>query len=51
MALVEDRLRRTMWHRPDVAGKLAESVEHVLAGEMTPYRAASAILGLLAGDN
>ena len=51
MALVEDRLRRTMWHRPDVAGKLAESGERVLAGEVTPYRAASAILGLLAGDN
>jgi len=50
-ALVEDRLRRTMWRRPDVAGKLAESVERVLAGDVTPYRAASAIIGLLAGDD
>ena len=51
MALVEDRLRRTMWHRPEMAGKLAESVEQVLAGDVTPYRAANAILGLLAGDD
>lgn len=51
MAFVEDRLRHTMWQRPDIAGKLAESVEQVLAGEVTPYRAAGAILRLLAAGD
>lgn len=49
VSLVEDRLRRTMWQRPEIAAKLAESVGHVLAGEMTPYRAASSIVELLTG--
>jgi LAO/AO transport system kinase len=42
--LTEEWLRRDVWRRPDVTGRLAALVQQVLDGGTTPYRAAEAIL-------
>jgi len=42
--LTEEWLRRDVWRRSDVTGRLAELVEQVMAGRTTPYRAAETIL-------
>jgi LAO/AO transport system kinase len=41
--LVEQRLLRSIWQRPEVAGQLTMLVEQVMAGETTPYRAAETL--------
>ncbi len=42
--LTEEWLRRDVWRRPDVTGRLSGLVQQVLDGGTTPYRAAEAIL-------
>ena len=42
--LTEEWLRRDVWRRPEVTGRLAGLVQQVLDGGTTPYRAAEAIL-------
>ena len=42
--LTEEWLRRDVWRRADVTGRLAGLVQQVLDGGTTPYRAAEAIL-------
>ncbi|HDQ98684.1 MAG TPA: methylmalonyl Co-A mutase-associated GTPase MeaB [candidate division WOR-3 bacterium] len=45
--IVEERLRRDVWRRQRISGRLAEEVEAVLAGGATPYSAAGRVLGLV----
>jgi len=42
--LTEEWLRRDVWRRPEVNGRLDSLVQRVLAGGTTPYRAAEEIL-------
>jgi LAO/AO transport system kinase len=42
--LTEEWLRRDVWRRPDVTGRLEGLVKEVMDGGTTPYRAAEAIL-------
>jgi len=42
--LTEEWLRRDVWRRPDVAGRLDDLVQQVVNGGTTPYRAAETIL-------
>ena len=49
--LVEERLRRDIWGQGRVSDRLAESVEAVLAGTTTPYRAVNEILDIVQSDD
>jgi len=42
--LTEERMRRDVWRRKDVSGRLSELVGQVMAGGSTPYRAAEKLL-------
>jgi LAO/AO transport system kinase len=42
--LVEERLHRAVWQRPDVRQALDRQVEQVIAGGTTPFRAAEELL-------
>ncbi len=41
--LVQERLMRNIWRRPRIADELSQLVEQVLAGQTTPYRAATVL--------
>lgn len=41
--LVQERLLRSIWQRPRIAAELSQLVEQVLAGQTTPYRAATTL--------
>jgi LAO/AO transport system kinase len=48
--LVDDRLRRNIWQRPDVVERLTQLTGQVAEGKTTPYRSAEAIVNyVLAG--
>jgi LAO/AO transport system kinase len=42
--LTEERMKRDVWRRPEVAARLDHLVQEVVSGGTTPYRAAEAIL-------
>jgi len=42
--LTDERLKREMWRRPDVAGRLDHFVQQVMGGDTTPYKAAEEML-------
>ncbi len=48
--LVEARLRRGVWTRPDVAGALGSLVRKVMNGGSTPYQAAEELLSLVQSE-